>query len=200
MNNGIQTMSQYNIMALGAYLESSAYQNMIAGLCLAVVVILIFTNNWWLTALCALALYSIISLVFCEMVFFGWEVDILVAIDISIASGMSVDYVLHLAHAYNGETGDHADKVRKALKDMGVSVASGMLTTFFACIALFLCDMLWFRLFGCFIAMVIITAFAVSMFGMMSLLALAGPGDGQGEMPFCNKPMDAGVCKKKGEE
>mmetsp|Transcript_34503 Transcript_34503/g.59278 ORF Transcript_34503/g.59278 Transcript_34503/m.59278 type:complete len:167 (-) Transcript_34503:380-880(-) len=165
MNNGIQTMSQYNIMALGAYLESSAYQNMIAGLCLAVVVILIFTNNWWLTALCALALYSIISLVFCEMVFFGWEVDILVAIDISIASGMSVDYVLHLAHAYNGETGDHADKVRKALKDMGVSVASGMLTTFFACIALFLCDMLWFRLFGCFIAMVIITAFAVSMFG-----------------------------------
>jgi len=67
MNNGIQTMSQYNIMALGAYLESSAYQNMIAGLCLAVVVILIFTNNWWLTALCALALYSIISLVFCEM-------------------------------------------------------------------------------------------------------------------------------------
>merc|ERR1711998_607428 len=102
----------------------------------------------------------------------------------SIAGGMSVDYVLHLAHAYNGETGGHADKVRKSLKDMGVSVTSGMITTFMACIALFLCNMLWFRLFGCFIAMVIITAFAVSMTGMMSLLSLAGPGDGQGEVPF----------------
>ena len=63
-----------------------------------------------------------------------------------------------------------------------------------ACIALFLCDMLWFRLFGCFIAMVIISAFFTSMVGMMALLAVAGPGDGQGEMP-CPKALDAGVCK-----
>ena len=39
--------------------------------------------------------------------------NILEAVDISIAGGMSVDYVLHLAHSYNSQTGDHADKVRE---------------------------------------------------------------------------------------
>ena len=57
---------------------------------------------------------------------------------------------------------------------MGVSVFSGLVTTFIACIALFLTDMLWFRLFGCFIAMVIFSAFFTSMLGLMAMLSLFG--------------------------
>jgi len=189
MSDGVQMSWDYGIPALTAYLTQSAYQNAAASLGLAIVVILLFTRNWWLSILCAIALYCVISMVFAEMVTFGWEVNILEAVDISIAGGMSVDYVLHLAHSYNSQTGDHSHKVRKALEEMGVSVTSGMFTTFFACIALFLCDMLWFRLFGCFIAMVILSAYFTSMVGLMALLAVCGPGDGQGEIHF-GKPAE----------
>mmetsp|Transcript_104742 Transcript_104742/g.302111 ORF Transcript_104742/g.302111 Transcript_104742/m.302111 type:complete len:254 (+) Transcript_104742:2711-3472(+) len=75
MSDGIQTMRQYGIMALTSYLTTSAYQNASASLCLAVVVILLFTNNWWLTILCTFALYCVTSLVFAEMAIFGWQVS-----------------------------------------------------------------------------------------------------------------------------
>ena len=57
---------------------------------------------------------------------------------------------------------------------MGVSVTSGMVTTFIACVSLFTCDMLWFSLFGCFIAMVILSAYTTSMLFLMSMLAHFG--------------------------
>ena len=97
---------------------------------------------------------------------------------------MSVDYVLHMCHSYNHLPGTSKEKARAALGEMGVSVWSGAFTTFCACIALFMCDMLWFRLFGCFIAMVIITAFAVSLLMLMALLAVAGPPAGRGYIHY----------------
>jgi predicted RND superfamily exporter protein len=89
---------------------------------------------------------------------------------------MSVDYLLHLVHSYKQQRGGPQQRVRGALEEMGVSVTGGMITTFIACIALFLTEMLWFKLFGCFIAMVILSAFFVAMVGMMALLAEFGPG------------------------
>ena len=60
---------------------------------------------------------------------------------------------------------------------MGVSVTSGLCTTLVACVALYLCDMLWFRLFGCFITMVVLSSFVSSMLGLMALLACFGAND-----------------------
>jgi predicted RND superfamily exporter protein len=88
---------------------------------------------------------------------------------------MSVDYLLHLVHSYKHQHGDSQKRVRGALEEMGVSITSGLITTFMACIALFLTDMLWFQLFGCFVAMVIFSAFFVAMIGLMALLAEFGP-------------------------
>jgi predicted RND superfamily exporter protein len=132
------------------------------------------TRNVRVTVLSAVMLYSIISLVFAEMVVFGWKINLLEAIDISIAGGMSVDYLLHLVHSFNQQPGSADDKVRGALREMGVSVTSGMGTTLAACVALYLCDMLWFRLFGCFITMVVLSSFFTSMLGLMAVLACFG--------------------------
>lgn len=121
-----------------------------------------------------------------KKVIFGWTINILEAVCMSIAGGMSVDYVLHMCHSYNHLPGDAPSKVREALEEMGVSVTSGAITTFCACISLFLCDMLWFRLFGCFIAMIVITAFIVSLVTLMALLAVVGPGEGKGYI-YCRR-------------
>ena len=174
---GMATSSSFGMMALASYLAASSFENMVGSLVLAVVVILLITRNLRVTVLSAVVLYSIISLVFAEMVVFGWKINLLEAIDISIAGGMSVDYLLHLVHSFNHQTGSADDKVRGALREMGVSVTSGLLTTLVACIALFMCDMLWFSLFGCFITMVVLSSFVSSMLGLMALLACFGADD-----------------------
>jgi hypothetical protein len=175
MTGGIQTCDNYHIMTLTSYLASSAIINMMVSFAIAVIVIAFATQNFKVTLIASISLYTVISLVFAEMVIFGWSVNLLESVDISIAGGMSVDYILHLVHSYNHQTGTSFERVRKSLAEMGVSVTSGMGTTFIACIALFLTDLLWFKLFGCFIAMVILSAFFTSMSGMMAMLALFGP-------------------------
>ena len=174
---GMATSSSFGMMALASYLSTSSFENMVGSLVLAVIVILLITCNVRVTALSAVVLYSIISLVFAEMVIFGWKINLLEAIDISIAGGMSVDYLLHLVHSFNHQSGSADQKVRGALREMGVSVTSGLCTTLVACVALYLCDMLWFRLFGCFITMVVLSSFVSSMLGLMALLACFGAND-----------------------
>ena len=87
MSDGIQNCNEYGIIALTEYLTKSSFSNMVVSLMIATVVILIFTNNWWLTIHCCIILYCIVSLVFAEMAIFGWEINILEAVDISIAGG-----------------------------------------------------------------------------------------------------------------
>merc|ERR1712070_335092 len=204
---GIQTCDEYNFMALTTYLSFSAFTSMIAGLGIAVVVIFLVTNmNVRLTAVASVTLYTIISFVFAEMVVFGWSINLLEAVDIAIAGGMSVDYLLHLVHSYNHQTGETQDRMRKALEEMGVSVTAGGLTTFVACIALLLCDMLWFKLFGCFIIMVICSAFACSMLGLMALLASCGaannphPHQVNGEIAPTSPGRESSLDRESGVE
>ena len=87
---------------------------------------------------------------------------------------------MHLAHSYNAQTGDREQRLQKALAEMGVSITSGLITTFGACCALFATQLLWFKLFGCFIAMLIFSSYITAMVGLTSCLALYGPGDGEG--------------------
>ena len=69
----------------GQYLEKSAMVNVGFSLSIAVVVIFAVTKNYWLTAIASVCLYTIISLVFAEMVIFGWTINILEAVCMSIA-------------------------------------------------------------------------------------------------------------------
>ena len=171
----IQVCEEYDFMALGSYLAYSAFMSMLASLAIAVAVIFLLTRNLRLSLLASVCLYCIVSFVFGLMVVSGWSINLLEAVDISIAGGMSVDYLLHMVHSYNHNTGSAAERVRKALREMGVSVSMGIATTFIACCALLLTDMLWFRLFGVFIIMVVCSAFLTSMLGLMALLAQVGP-------------------------
>eukprot|EP00619_Florenciella_sp_RCC1007_P016010 CAMPEP_0205933334 /NCGR_PEP_ID=MMETSP1325-20131115/32763_1 /ASSEMBLY_ACC=CAM_ASM_000708 /TAXON_ID=236786 /ORGANISM="Florenciella sp., Strain RCC1007" /LENGTH=61 /DNA_ID=CAMNT_0053303175 /DNA_START=42 /DNA_END=224 /DNA_ORIENTATION=+ len=59
------------------------------------------TKNWMVTLISFASLMCVLSFVFCLMCMAGWKINVLESIDISIASGMAVDFVLHLAHSYN---------------------------------------------------------------------------------------------------
>lgn len=116
----------------------------------------------------------IMSLVGAMMSLAGWEIGVIESIDIAVAAGMSVDYVLHLVHAYGTHLGSPAERARGALADMGVSLTAGAVTTIGALSALFFCHLAWFVLFGQFVVMLLSCAYFTSMVFLPAALAVGG--------------------------
>ena len=70
--------------------------------------------------------------------------------------GLSVDYTVHLLHAYdNAPVSSRTARAHAALEEMGISVANSAITTLFAAAMLFACGFYFFFQFGGFIFMVI---------------------------------------------
>merc|ERR1712046_375758 len=94
------------------------------------------------------------------------------------------------------------DRVRGALQEMGVSILSGCCTTWIACIALYCCEFSWFKLFGCFVTMVIWSSFFVTMTGVTAVLSLYGPTsleDGKIILPEFFQRVEASKGEVEGE-
>jgi predicted RND superfamily exporter protein len=68
---------------------------------------------------------------------------------LGVLVGLSVDYVVHLALAFQeAPFASRGRRVRVALAEMGVSVLSGALTSMGASALLFLCTIQFFATFG----------------------------------------------------
>lgn len=93
------------------------------------------------------------------------------AILVSILAGFSVDYTIHLAHAYVHAEGDTASRITEAFSEMGITVFSGMFTSIVASIPLFFCTLTFFAKFGTFLCLTISLSWIFANFGFMSLLA-----------------------------
>ena len=68
----------------------------------------------------------------------GWELGSIEAILISILAGFSVDYVVHLAHAYSHNYGSSEERLINTFSEMGSPVFSGMCTSILVRRCLFL--------------------------------------------------------------
>ena len=167
-------------------LLNSAMQNLGIALVAATGVILVATKfNWHIAAISFVTLLCIMSEVLMTMVVFGMKINMIEGLAVGIAAGMAVDYLLHLAHSFAEQPHEHReDRVRGALKDMGISIVSGCGTTVGACSALLLCDMAWFSRFGKFLFFIVFWAFVTSMSGLMALFAALGPHRGEGFLPL----------------
>jgi predicted RND superfamily exporter protein len=136
--------------------QDSAAAGAKVGLLLAFIVILVATRSL-IVAVCALLSIGFTLLcVLGGMQSLGWELGTIEAILISITAGFSVDYVVHLAHAYIQKADcSREDRVMEAFEEMGVSVFSGMATSFMAAFVLLFCQLRFFYKFGVFLAMTI---------------------------------------------
>ena len=125
----------------------------------------------------------------------GWELGTIESICLTIVAGFSVDYVVHLAHAYTHNSGigggagtgggagaggglvlaSRAERVRGALGEMGISVLSGMATSVLASVPLFMCIIMTFNKFGSFLCMTVVFSWVWANFCFMGLCAQLGP-------------------------
>ena len=167
----------------------------------AFVVLIVANRNLLIPVLAIGCIIGILFMIAFMIVVQGKTVDFMGSICLIIAIGLSVDYIVHLCHAYTESTkAGREDRGRDAVTSMGVSVVSGAITTFFAAIFLLMCEMTFFFEFGAFMAMTVCFSifFALTLF--IALVMEFGPvrdenGDSTGDVrPLLVK---AGLIKAK---
>merc|ERR1719301_130602 len=121
---------------------------------------------------------GILASVLGAMVALEWELGTIESICLTILAGFSVDYVVHLAHAFvHAEKNERSDKVQSALDEIGVSVLGGMLTSASAAAALMMCQLQFFHKFGVFLMLTVSISWIWANIGFMASMALFGPDD-----------------------
>jgi hypothetical protein len=155
---------------------SSALTGMITGTVLAFVVVLFATQQILVAFASVLTIIGVLASVLGSMVALGWELGTIESICLTILAGFSVDYVVHLAHAYvHAEKNERSDKVQSALDEIGVSVLGGMLTSASAAVALMLCQLQFFYKFGVFLILTVSISWIWANVAFMASMALFGP-------------------------
>lgn len=154
----------------------SAITGAITGTILAFVVILFATRCIRVAFLASLTICGILLSVLALMVAIGWQLGTIESINLTILAGFSVDYVVHLAHAYVQSHSElREDRVHDAVAEMGISVLSGMVTSVGASLLLFACQLQFFAKFGGFLCSTIAFSWLWANFFFLSALAAIGP-------------------------
>jgi hypothetical protein len=149
----------------------TAIQSSILGVVIAFVVLMISTRVFHIALFASLSITSVLVSVVGTMVMMGWKLGSIESILIGITAGFSVDYVVHLAHAYKIAEGDCDERVTEAFADLGISVFNGMITSVAASIPLFFCSLQFFAKFGTFLCLTIVFSWIFANFVFMSILA-----------------------------
>eukprot|EP00929_Paragymnodinium_shiwhaense_P118685 TRINITY_DN90599_c0_g1_i1.p1 TRINITY_DN90599_c0_g1~~TRINITY_DN90599_c0_g1_i1.p1 ORF type:complete len:1158 (-),score=242.28 TRINITY_DN90599_c0_g1_i1:478-3951(-) len=178
-----QTCQMYSWMTTERYLVISVAQAVAISTAFCGIVLVIMTGNW------IMGLSGLISVVFITgvttgiMASAGWELGIGEALCIIVVIGVSVDYSVHLAHAYNhSDLPTREEKVRMAAMSMGISLLGGLATTVGASLFLAFADVLFFRSFGTFLCVTVLISIFAALTFLMPLLLLIGPEKGSGDI------------------
>lgn len=155
--------------------RESAMSGAFFGVAVAFVVLLLCTRSLIISALSTMSITCTLISVIGFTTMLGWELGTFEAVLISILAGFSVDYVVHLAHAYSHASGTREECVIHALSEMGSPVLSGMMTSVLASLPLFMCTMVFFIKFAIFLCFTIAFSWLFANFFLMTLLATLGP-------------------------
>jgi hypothetical protein len=169
-------VGKWNFMENQKIYTDSAISGAIAGVLLAFVVILLATRSLIVATTATVSITGTLVCVLGCMQLQGWQLGTIEAILISITAGFSVDYVVHLAHAYVQKVdASREDRVLEAFEEMGMSVFSGMATSFMAAFVLLFCQLQFFFKFGVFLAATITFSWLWANLFFMSVMAQFGP-------------------------
>jgi len=155
-------------------------QSSISGACvgcaLAFVVILVASRQVIIASAALVSIACVLVTVIAMMEIASYEMGTITSICITILAGFAVDYVVHLAHAFNhAEAETRVEKVQQAFDMIGVSVLSGMVTSVLAALALLTCNLQFFAKFGFFLICTVIWAWLWGNCFFMCLMRLVGP-------------------------
>mmetsp|Transcript_59937 Transcript_59937/g.147347 ORF Transcript_59937/g.147347 Transcript_59937/m.147347 type:complete len:1142 (-) Transcript_59937:8-3433(-) len=150
----------------------------------AFIVLVCATANWWVSLMASLTIMGIMSSFFITFVAMKGKLGYYECMFLQITVGMSVDYVVHLAHSYNSSRRHaRADKMQDSLGEMGISVFSGAITTLAASGLLFACKFNAFFEYGSFIFFVIFWSILWAIIMFPAMMIQFGPQGRSGDIP-----------------
>jgi len=117
----------------------------------------------------------------------GWGLGIAESISGVIVIGLSVDYVVHLAHMYSESRHSgcqkREDRATFAIEHMGSTIFAGAITTAGAGSVMFLCILFLFTKMAVLITVTIIFSLLFALFFFVPLLFMLGPEGSFGDIP-----------------
>lgn len=166
-----------------------AFQGMAIASILCFIILLVATRNIVqaiISLICvAVVIVSVLSIEFA----LGWEIGVSESLAMVILIGFSVDYVVHLSSDYvHSAHASRHDKMQESYEEMGVSILSGMCTTFGSGAFLFGGQLVTFYKFAVMITSTVSISFIVSMFLFGSIMHIIGPQQGFGDIR-CKKSI-----------
>lgn len=105
----------------------------------------------------------------------GLTIDSVAIINLVLAIGLSVDYSVHVAHAFLQIPGTRQERVDKALEEMGTAVVHGAFSTFLAVLILSSSQSYIFRIFFKQFFGICVFGVAHGLVLLPTLLSLVGP-------------------------
>jgi predicted RND superfamily exporter protein len=140
------------------------------------VLLFLTTGNWMVALLTTSAIVGIMASTFITFVAQAKSIGLYESLFLSITVAFGIDYVVHLAHAYNhSRQKDRCLRMQESLAGMGVSVVSGAMSTLLASSALFFCSLRFFTYYGSFIFFVVMWSILWALCFFPALMMTFGP-------------------------
>jgi predicted RND superfamily exporter protein len=176
LENGVQVSQTWVRLAVELeFVNGTLYACAIATLC-SFLAIVFFVQNLAISFYTTAVVLGMMVCMVATMVVRGKGLGVVEALSIAIMVGMSVDYVIHIAHAYNHSVlvGTFA-RSRSALLARGRSVVGAGVTTAGASVILLFCNIQLFPSFG--VVLLTLTSLSVvfSLVFFSSILMIFGP-------------------------
>ncbi|KAK3092687.1 hypothetical protein FSP39_005902 [Pinctada imbricata] len=177
MKEGFQcTRNTWHWIMVQQVLAESALQGIVVGLSLACPILIITTMNFVIGIIATIYISLVTTCVIGIIPLVGWKLGVLESLNLCMVVGLSIDYVVHLAEAYN--TSPHQDRrnrVRTMFEKMGLSVLSGAATTFGAAIILLFAQIQFLYEFGIFVMSTVSISLLFSFTFFPALMSICGP-------------------------
>jgi len=181
--NGRATVLMFLFKELQDSLVREAIKSVILSLAVAFMTLCFVTWNWYIAVLGTINISVIVVYFIGTWPVIGWELDIYNVIFLLSAVGLSVDYTVHILHAYNESPHEtREERMGDAFSHMGVTVFSGAITTLLAALPLVLCKVVFFNRYGTFVFIIILVSLVVALFLLVPLLLVVGPNGHFGDI------------------
>lgn len=167
----------------GDIIVEDAQRGVAISLIFAFIVLLLTTQNIWVSLLSTFSISSIILQMMAMIKFNDWHFGIIQSICVIVFIGISVDYVAHIAHQFVHSTHQlRRNRTNEAYRQMGQTILGGALTSIFAGVFLVFCNVAILNQFGILFITTIVASFFSAIVFFPSILFIFGPDNKQGDL------------------
>jgi predicted RND superfamily exporter protein len=180
VNRAFQTSLLWVRMVTEQTILTQFQRSVIFSVIICFVSLIVFTKNIVMALYASLSVAGIMICVIGFILTAGWKIGLIEALCLMLLIGFSVDYVLHISHAFSGASQSSCsqyESVRRGVGSIGLSIFSSAMTTTISSIPLLFCTIQLFAKIGALVIMSTILSLMFSMAFFVALLASFGPSN-----------------------